>query len=108
MFECLHAATCLSDYWGGHHLPHVSISAYPMSLEQLKDALKSEINQGAVAGGHDYGWEFFESDAWFVAATTAINAIVLKEGCTIVFADCMEELEEEEEGPRAYFIFREC
>ena len=105
MFECLHADTCLADYWSGHHLPHVSISAYPMSLEQLKESLKSEINQGSIAGGHAYDWEFFESDAWFDGAIAAIDAIELKEGCSIVFADCTEELEE---GPRAYFIFREC
>lgn len=53
-WECIHADTCLPDYWGGHHLPHVQIPVIPgMSLSDIKAAIRSEIAQGAVAGSND-------------------------------------------------------
>ena len=45
-----HADTCLSDYWSGHHLPHVQIPAYRQSFASVRNAIKSEIAQGAVMG----------------------------------------------------------
>jgi hypothetical protein len=52
--ECCHADTCLSDYWGGHHLPHVQIAAWPgMTMAQIKQAIRSEISQGAIMGSTD-------------------------------------------------------
>lgn len=49
--ECAHADTCLSCYWSGHHLPHVQIQVHPgMTLRAIKDAIKSELAQGAIAG----------------------------------------------------------
>jgi len=52
--ECLHADTCLPDYWGGHHLPHVQIPVYHgMTLKAIKESLRSELNQGAIAGSSD-------------------------------------------------------
>lgn len=52
--KCSHADTCLPDYWGGHHLPHVQIPVYPgMKLGEVKRAIKSELAQGAVAGSGD-------------------------------------------------------
>ena len=53
-FECCHADTCLSDYWSGHHLPHVQIPVYRgMTLKEVKDAIRSELSQGAVMGSTD-------------------------------------------------------
>lgn len=53
-FECCHADTCLSDYWSGHHLPHVQIPVYRgMTLAQVRAALRSELSQGAVMGSTD-------------------------------------------------------
>ena len=53
-FECCHADTCLSDYWSGHHLPHVQIIAERgMTLKDVKDAIRSELSQGAVMGSTD-------------------------------------------------------
>jgi hypothetical protein len=53
-FECCHVDTCLSDYWSGHHLPHVQIPVWPgMTLKQVKSALRSELSQGAVSGSND-------------------------------------------------------
>ena len=53
-FECCHADTCLSDYWSGHHLPHVQIPVWRgMTLAQVKSALRSELSQGVVMGSTD-------------------------------------------------------
>ena len=53
-FECCHADTCLSGYWSGHHLPHVQIIAERgMTLKDVKDAIRSELSQGAVMGSTD-------------------------------------------------------
>jgi len=53
-FECHHVDTCLSDYWSGHHLPHVQIPVYRgMSLKDVKSAIRSELSQGAVMGSTD-------------------------------------------------------
>lgn len=53
-FECCHADTCLSDYWSGHHLPHVQIPVYRgMSLKDVKSALRSELSQCAIMGSSD-------------------------------------------------------
>lgn len=53
-FECCHADTCLSDYWSGHHLPHVQIPVYRgMTLKDVKSAIKDELRQGVVSGSTD-------------------------------------------------------
>ena len=74
--ECCHADTCLSDYWGGHHLAHVQVPVWNgMSLAELKKALMAELNEGAVAGGdapHDY------DEQWYAAARDAVQAIEAK------------------------------
>ena len=71
--ECIHADTCLPDYWGGHHLAHVQVPVWNgMSLVELKKALMSELNEGAVAGSdapHD--WD----EQWYAAARDAVRAI---------------------------------
>ena len=52
---CSHLDTCLSDYWSGHHLPHVMIpvTRRKMSLAEIRRAIRSEIAQGAVMGNGD-------------------------------------------------------
>lgn len=53
--NCIHADTCLPDYWGGHHLPHVQIpvTRRKMSLAEIRRAIRAELNDGAVMGGDD-------------------------------------------------------
>ena len=53
--NCHHADTCLSDYWSGHHLPHVMIpvTRRKMSFAEIRRAIRSEIAQGAVMGSGD-------------------------------------------------------
>ena len=49
-----HADTCLPDYWGGHHLPHVAIYAAPdMTIRDVRDAIAQELIHGAVMGNSD-------------------------------------------------------
>ena len=71
--ECCHADTCFPDYWGGHHLAHIQVPVYNgMSLAELKKALMSELNEGAVDGSdapHDY------DEQWYAAARFAVQAI---------------------------------
>ena len=71
--ECCHADTCLSDYWGGHHLAHVQVPVWNgMSLAELKKALMAELNEGAVAGaGYPGDWD----EQWYAAARDAVQAI---------------------------------
>lgn len=70
-----HADTCLPDYWGGHHLPHVQIPAFHgMTLDQIRAALISEVAEGAIAGA-DYDAEKAGA-AWDAAAYKAIEAKV--------------------------------
>lgn len=52
--NCLHADTCLSDYWSGHHLAHIAVLVWhDMTISQLRDSLRAEIRQGAIAGRDD-------------------------------------------------------
>ena len=71
--ECIHADTCFPDYWGGHHLAHIQVPVYNgMSLAELKKALMSELNEGAVDGSdapHDH------DEQWYAAARFAVQAI---------------------------------
>lgn len=49
--ECIHADTCLSCYWTGHHFPTVQIPVHPgMSLREIKDSIREELRAGAVGG----------------------------------------------------------
>ena len=49
--EIDHADTCLPDYWSGSHKAHVSVPVTRgMSAKELRQAIKSEINQSAIAG----------------------------------------------------------
>lgn len=49
--EIFHADTCLPCYWPGHHRAHVQIPVVPgMSGKDIREAIRSEISQGAVMG----------------------------------------------------------
>lgn len=101
--ECLHADTCLSDYWGGHHLPHVCVPVdRNTTLADLKSALRSEINQGAVAGKYDEA-----DDAWHRKAIAAINRITKKVPRERLFKDIPASEDEDGESVYAFFVFTE-
>lgn len=108
--ECLHADTCLPDYWGGHHLAHVSIPVYrPMTLSDIKRALHSEVSQGAIAGNDprtcddsgDVG------DAWHFRAHAAINRIKPStKGQRRFFTDIAQD-GDQDYSVYAFFVFEE-
>ena len=111
--ECLHVDTCLPDYFSGHHLAWVCIPLYGrMSLRDIKYALRSELNHGAIGGSdertRDDSGEI--GDAWFYRAHAAVNRIKpSKKGQRRFFSDIETPNGDEcEECVYAYFVFGEA
>lgn len=106
--ECIHADTCLPDYWGGHHLPHFSIPIYRgMKVSDLRRDLLSELSQGCIAGSQD--WKVTESDIFHKRARAAIKRIKhVNGGNRLVFQD-MDILEEDDihDSIHAFFILKD-
>lgn len=107
--QCIHADTCLSDYWRGHHLPHISVIAFNgLPLRELKAALCSELNAGAIAGAQS---EDERDDAWYAAARAAIDDIELgdpmRDNCfpTLDMGDPHDPDSGWYDDVRAYFVF---
>lgn len=110
--QCAHADTCLPDYWGGHHLPHVQVAVHKgMHISELKRQLHDEIAQGAIGGNDpivrdDSGPE---GDKWFAKAHAAINRIKpAQKGKRRLFEDLEEHDPEHgnESQVYAYFVFQ--
>lgn len=132
MLECVHADTCLPDYWGGHHLPHVAVPVWRgMTLPQIKQAIRDEIRDGAVMGSNDYA-RLLSADMVGAAeekqadrVTRAVYAAITRmkaakqqkrivqcgQYVTIEYTPrkFFMDLPEEQDGdcPVAYFVFRE-
>lgn len=111
--ECAHVSTCLPDYFGGHHLAWVCIPIYKaLSLVEIKSAIRSELNQGAIGGSdertRDDSGEI--GDAWFYRAHAAVNRIKpTKKGQRRFFADVeTPNGDESEDCVYAYFVFCEA
>lgn len=125
--EAAFASVCMPDYWGGHHLAHISCPvSKTTTLDQLKYNLRSELSGGAVMGSSplaellalDGGvteatlkefaeeWDVEEvnrtalNDWAFEAALTAVEAIT---GGEYPFD---ADLEPDDEESHAYFVFR--
>lgn len=95
---CAHADTCLPDYWGGHHLPHIQSSVTnETAIEELRTDLLSELNQDAVMGDCSSCTE-----EWYTAAKNAINAITSTKPKPFTN---LENSGEDEEIVYAYFVF---
>jgi len=119
-FECCHADTCLSDYWPGHHLPHVQIPVYRgMTLAQVKREIKSELSQGAVMGSTDNARllsadmvrpdEVKQADRVTLAAYAAVNRMRLADPRKRKLFMELEEIDENDccESVYAFFVFVE-
>jgi len=102
--ECQYADTCLPDYWGGHHLAHVSIPAFPMTLATLKKQLLSEVYDGVIMGSVEH--EITASEEWYQAAAKAISEIQRKDPKSrkYFFSD-IDEPEDGCDSVYAYFVF---
>ena len=119
--NCLHADTCLPDYWGGHHLPHIGVPVFrSMTIGQLRDALRDELRQGAVCGSTDDARllsadlvrpdEEKRADALTRAAYAAIarDVRMRKPGPRRPFADLDPSTDDGDgESVYAYFVFKE-
>lgn len=106
--ECVHADTCLPDYWSGHHLPHVQIAVWRgMSLTDIKRELLSELLQGAVAGAvYDDS-----DDTWHKRARAAVNRIKPNtKGQRRFFLDLEDTPDDDDccESVYAFFVFIEA
>lgn len=115
---CHHADTCLSDYWTGHHLPHVMVPAYRQTFASLRNAIISELSHGAVMGSSDdarlLSGDFVgpgeeeekRADKLMRAARAAVRRDVrpAKKGARTVFAD-ISESDGCEETVYAFFVF---
>lgn len=120
-FKCIHADTCLSSYWSGHHLPHVQIPVYHgMSLKEIKSCIMDEIRQGYVMGNTEEArllsadmvrpGEDALADKVTRAAYAAVNRIKpAKKGQRKFFLD-LEEVDDNDycESVYAYFVFVEA
>ena len=118
-FECCHADTCLSGYWSGHHLPHVQIIAERgMTLKDVKDAIRSELSQGAVMGSTDNARMLYadmvredevkQADRVFRAAYAAVNRMRLANPRKRKLFMDLEEIDENDDccdSIYAFFVF---
>ena len=110
--ECVHADTCLPDYWTGHHLPHISVPVYHgMTLGQLKSDLLRELHCDAIAGSADP--QVLESDTFHRRAVAAIRRIKpAVKGTRRLFTE-LEPISDadaehyDSESVYAYFCFRD-
>ena len=110
ILNCSHVDTCLSDFWSGHHLPHIQIPVHDkITFRELRDAMHSELSTGCVLGSDD--WTRDDSgaigDAWFAAAHAAINRDVrpAKKGASYPFAHLEPATDEDCESVYAFFVF---
>lgn len=106
-YTVVHADTCLSDYWGGHHLPHVSVPVDgATTVKEVLEGIRSELNQGAVAGSLD--WEPVESEEFHAACMKAVqeltelNAGILNKAA---FPDLEIQNDDCSESVMAFFVF---
>lgn len=118
---CSHVDTCLPDYWGGHHLPHVQVAVWRgISPKQLRELIFDELRQGAVMGGTDNARllsadlvrpdEEKQADRVTRAAYAAVNRDVrpIKKGTRRLFLDIEPEpVDDGFDSVYAYFVFRE-
>jgi len=117
-FEFSLADVCLSDYWPGHHLPYVQIPVYRgMKLNEIKDAIRSELSQGCVMGNTDearlLSFYFINPNDDLLAdkltkkAYAAVNRISpVKKNTRRFFMD-LDEQTDDDWTVYAYFVFVE-
>jgi len=107
--NCIHADTCLPDYWRGHHAAHIQVPVTrDTTMTELRRALHDELKQGAVMGSdertRDDSGEV--GDAWYKAAHAAVNRDVkLVKGAKRPFGDLEEFSEDAEDSVYAFFVF---
>lgn len=119
-FECLHADTCLPDYWSGHHLPHVQVQVWHgMSIKEVKQAILNELYHGYVMGSTEEAVLLAADFTLLVDAEKRIRALTkaayaavrrmkpAKKGRRKFFTDLEKEVREDDEPVFAFFVFVE-
>ena len=103
-FKCEFSTVCLPDYWGGHHLRHISVAVdNTTTKQQLLAALKSEVNEGAFGGSQPE-----PDDETHDELLAAVEAIEFKDGTTddtLVFPDLPEQNDDNDYSIYTYFVF---
>ena len=105
---CSLADVCLPDYWGGHHLPHVSVPvSRDTTFADLRTAIIDELRAGAVAGADATLEDTYENDEWYYAAIGAVMRDVQPRdpGAEYPFRDLDSSDDEDAELVHAYFVF---
>lgn len=105
---CAHADTCLPDYWGGHHLPHVAVPvSRDTTFADLRAAIIDELRMGAVAGAGAAPEETYECGAWYDAACEAVERDVQPRDPAVEypFRNLHDRDDEDEVSVYAYFVF---
>ena len=105
-YTLTHADTCLPSYWQGHHLPHVCFPPWRnMTLENIKQALMSELAQDAIMGNYPND-EGVAEENFYIAARKAIENLAPNNPETKEFFTDIEDPEDETcESVMAYFVF---
>ena len=104
--EACHADTCLPDYWGGHHLPHLQVAVHrEMTIKGLKEELINALHDGCVCGAEAPAEDDRE---WFRQARMAVENIapvnIAREAP--LFPD-LEPETDDDSTVYAFFVFRE-
>jgi len=105
---CAHADTCLPDYWGGHHLPHVAVMVNRhTTFADLRTAIIHELRMGAVAGADATPEDTYENDEWYKAALGTVMCDVQPRDPSVEypFRDLSSSENENSEPVYAYFVF---
>lgn len=105
---CVHADTCLPDYWGGHHLPHVAVPvSRDTTFADLRTMIIDELRMGAVAGADATPEDTYENDEWYYAAIRAVMCDLQPpdRGVEYPFHDLDVSDDEDAESVYAYFVF---
>jgi hypothetical protein len=105
---CAHADTCLSDYWGGHQLPHVAVPvSRNTTFADLRAAIINELRAGAVAGADATPEDTYENNEWYEAAFEAVYRDVQPRDPSVQypFHDLDASDDEDSESVYAYFVF---
>lgn len=112
--ECLHVDTCLSGYWGGHHLPHVQIAVWRgMTIGDVRRGILYELNQGCIMGSTEEA-RLLQADvvqpeeadlAEFLFEKVCKSVEKLRGNKRRLFTDLEESDDEDSESVYAYFVF---
>lgn len=112
--ECLHVDTCLSGYWGGHHLPHVQIAVWRgMTIGDVRRGILYELNQGCIMGSTEEA-RLLQADvvqpeeadlAEFLFEKVCKSVDKLRGNKRRLFTDLEESDDEDAESVYAYFVF---